>query len=42
MTRVKALSAGLLAGSVAAAAMTVTMLLLACLGVTTPLVIIGD
>src|SRR5438093_5544995 len=42
MTRVKALSAGLLAGSVAAAAMTVTMLLLACLGVATPLVIIGD
>jgi len=42
MTRVKALSAGLLAGSVAAAAMTVTMLLLACFGVATPLVIIGD
>src|SRR5437870_12780717 len=42
MTRVKALSAGLLAGSVAAAAMTVTMLLLACFGVATPLAIIGD
>jgi len=38
----KALSAGLLAGFVAAIAMTVTMLLLACFGVATPLVIIGD
>ena len=38
----KALFAGLLAGFVAAIAMTATMLLLACLGVATPLVIIGD
>jgi DMSO/TMAO reductase YedYZ molybdopterin-dependent catalytic subunit len=38
----KALSAGLLAGFVAAIAMTATMLLLACFGVATPLVIIGD
>ena len=42
MSRLKALSAGLLAGLVAAIAMTVMMLLLACFGVATPLVIIGD
>jgi DMSO/TMAO reductase YedYZ molybdopterin-dependent catalytic subunit len=36
------MSAGLLAGLVAAIAMTVVMLLLACFGVATPLVIIGD
>src|SRR5438477_7695323 len=42
MSRTKGLSAGLLAGLVAAVAMTVTMLLLACVGVATPLVIIGD
>ena len=38
----KTLSTGLLAGFVAAIAMTATMLLLACFGVATPLVIIGD
>src|SRR5438045_2349722 len=38
----KALFAGLLAGLIAGAAMTVTMLLLACFGVATPLAIIGD
>jgi DMSO/TMAO reductase YedYZ molybdopterin-dependent catalytic subunit len=38
----KAMSAGLLAGFVAAIAMTAMMLLLACFGVATPLVIIGD
>jgi DMSO/TMAO reductase YedYZ molybdopterin-dependent catalytic subunit len=38
----KAIAAGLLAGLVAAIAMTVMMLLLACFGVATPLVIIGD
>src|SRR5207247_9614267 len=42
MSRTKGLSAGLLAGLVAAVAMTMTMLLLACFGVETPLVIIGD
>src|SRR5947207_6393950 len=42
MSRTKWLSAGLLAGLVAAVAMTVTMLLLACVGIATPLVIIGD
>src|SRR5205809_941561 len=42
MSRTKGLSAGLLAGLVAAVAMTVTMLLLACVGIATPLVIIGD
>jgi DMSO/TMAO reductase YedYZ molybdopterin-dependent catalytic subunit len=42
MSRTKALSSGLLAGLVAALAMTVVMLLLACVGVATPLVIIGD
>ena len=42
MNRSKALSAGLLAGLVAGIAMTVTMLLLAWLGIATPLVIIGD
>jgi DMSO/TMAO reductase YedYZ molybdopterin-dependent catalytic subunit len=42
MTRTKALSAGMLAGFVAAIAMTVIMLLLACFGVATPLFIIGD
>jgi DMSO/TMAO reductase YedYZ molybdopterin-dependent catalytic subunit len=38
----KAIAAGLLAGLVAAIAMTVVMFLLACFGVATPLVIIGD
>src|SRR5438552_4823886 len=42
MSRTKGLSAGLLAGLIAAVAMTVTMLLLACVGIATPLVIIGD
>ena len=42
MTRTKAISAGLLAGLVAAVVMTTAMLLLATLGVATPLVIIGD
>src|ERR1700738_3259639 len=42
MSRTKALSAGLLAGLVASITMTVVMLLLACLGVATPLAIIGD
>src|SRR5437762_3635493 len=42
MSRSKALFAGLLAGLIAGAAMTVTMLLLACFGVATPLAIIGD
>jgi Sulfite oxidase and related enzymes len=40
--RTKAISAGLLAGFVAAVVMTTAMLLLATLGVATPLVIIGD
>src|SRR4030095_10940192 len=38
----KAVSAGLLAGCVAGIAMTAMMLLLACFGVATPLIIIGD
>src|SRR5258708_33816178 len=38
----KAIVAGLFAGFIAGIAMTVTMLLLACFGVATPLVIIGD
>src|SRR5947207_12028864 len=42
MSKAKAFSAGLLAGLVAAIAMTVMMLLLACFGVATPLFIIGD
>ncbi|HEV3148976.1 MAG TPA: molybdopterin-dependent oxidoreductase [Chthoniobacterales bacterium] len=42
MSRTKGLSAGLLAGLVAGIAMTVVMLVLACFGVATPLVIIGD
>ncbi len=42
MSRTKAIATGLLAGVVAAIAMTVIMLLLACFGVATPLVIIGD
>jgi DMSO/TMAO reductase YedYZ molybdopterin-dependent catalytic subunit len=42
MSATKAMSAGLLAGLVAAIAMTVVMLLLACFSVATPLVIIGD
>jgi len=42
VTRTKAISAGLLAGFVAAVLMTTAMLLLATLGVATPLVIIGD
>ena len=42
MTRTKAILAGLLAGFVAAVVMTTAMLLLATLGVATPLVIIGD
>ena len=42
MTRTKAILAGLLAGFVAAVVITTAMLLLATLGVATPLVIIGD
>jgi len=42
MSKSKALFAGLLAGLIAAIAMTATMLLLACFGVATPLFIIGD
>ena len=42
MTRTKAILAGLLAGFVAGVVMTTAMLLLATLGVATPLVIIGD
>src|SRR5881227_1190098 len=42
MSKPKALFAGLLAGLVAGAAMTTVMSLLACFGVATPLVIIGD
>src|SRR2546428_4323704 len=42
MSRTKAIAAGLLAGFIAAIAMTVMMLLLAYFGVATPLVIVGD
>jgi DMSO/TMAO reductase YedYZ molybdopterin-dependent catalytic subunit len=42
MSQTKAISAGLLAGFVAAVVLTTAMLLLATLGVATPLVIIGD
>src|SRR5215472_889685 len=42
MSKAKAILAGLLAGFVAAVVMTTAMLLLATLGVATPLVIIGD
>src|SRR5216117_4182738 len=42
MRRTKVIAAGLLAGLIAAIAMTVMMLLLAYFGVATPLVIIGD
>src|SRR6266508_1156811 len=42
LSRGKAVATGLIAGFVAAIAMTVVMLLLACFGVATPLVIIGD
>jgi DMSO/TMAO reductase YedYZ molybdopterin-dependent catalytic subunit len=42
MTKSKALFVGLLAGLIAGIAMTVVMLVLACFGVATPLVIIGD
>src|SRR5450759_1604317 len=42
MSRTKAIFAGLLAGLVAGIVMTTAMLLLATLGVATPLVIIGD
>jgi DMSO/TMAO reductase YedYZ molybdopterin-dependent catalytic subunit len=42
MSKTKAFAAGFLAGLVAAIAMTFMMLLLACLGVATPLFIIGD
>ena len=42
MSRTKAFSTGLLAGLVAAVAMTVVMLFLACAGIATPLLIIGD
>ena len=42
MSKTKAISGGLLAGFVAAVLMTTVMLLLATLGVATPLVIIGD
>jgi DMSO/TMAO reductase YedYZ molybdopterin-dependent catalytic subunit len=42
VTKTKAIPAGLLAGFVAAVVMTTAMLLLATLGVATPLVIIGD
>src|SRR6266581_3680479 len=41
MSQTKAIAAGLLAGCIAAIAMTVVMLLLGCLGVATPLLIIG-
>src|SRR5256884_8848806 len=42
MSRTKAIFAGLLAGLLAGIVMTTAMLLLAALGVATPLVIIGD
>src|SRR5881227_4455451 len=42
MSRTKVIAAGLLAGFIAAIAMTIMMLLLAYFGVATPLVIIGD
>src|ERR1043166_4333482 len=42
MRKTKAISAGLLAGLVAAIAITVVMLVVACFGVATPLFIIGD
>jgi DMSO/TMAO reductase YedYZ molybdopterin-dependent catalytic subunit len=42
MSRTKALFCGLLAGALAALAMTLVMLVLACFGVATPLTIIGD
>src|SRR5919198_1416357 len=42
MSKTKAILAGLLAGFVAAVVMTTAMLLLAALGVATPLFIIGD
>src|SRR5947209_10927696 len=42
MSRTKVIAAGLLAGFIAAIAMTVMMLLLAYFGVATPLVIVGD
>src|SRR5215217_7698396 len=42
MTTTRAIGSGLLAGFVAAVVMTTAMLLLATLGVATPLVIIGD
>src|SRR5438128_12665509 len=42
MSQTKTIAAGLLAGCIAAIAMTVVMLLLGCLGVATPLLIIGD
>jgi len=42
MSKTKAISSGLLAGFVAAVVLTTAMLLLATLGVATPLVIIGD
>lgn len=42
MNRSKALTTGLLAGLVAGIAMTLMMLVLACIGVATPLAIIGD
>src|SRR4029434_10236302 len=42
LSRGKAIAAGLLACLVAAIAMTAMMLLLACFGIATPLVIIGD
>src|SRR2546426_12546323 len=42
MSRAKGIAADLLAGVVAAVAMTAMMLLLACFGVATPVVIIGD
>src|SRR5437764_7197127 len=42
MSKTRAIFAGLFAGFVAAVVMTISMLLLAALGVATPLVIIGD
>src|SRR5215471_10741313 len=42
MSRTRAISAGLFAGLIAGIVMTTAMLLLATLGVATPLVIIGD
>src|SRR3954454_4927162 len=42
MSKAKAISAGVISGLLAGLAMTVGMLVLACLGVATPLAILGD